>query len=247
MVYKIAIMLPSTTNNRDWKTIKETPLFNIFLKSFLITYNQEYKYTIFLVVDDDDKVFSKESEINFLNNFIKIMRNVNIEILYSTGIQKGCVTHMWNRAFKCAYEKGFDYFYQCGDDVEFLDKNWVSDCIRELKNNNDVGVTGPIDYGRYLYEVKHNTKQKFLLTQTFVSRKHMDFFGFYFPIEIKNWFCDDWITNVYLKSNKLYLINKRVLNKGGEPRYTPEGKGPDWKRMTELCEKLVDEHSKNIK
>ena len=75
----------------------------------------------------------------------------------------------------------------------------------------------------------------------------MEFFGFYFPIEIKNWFCDDWITNVYLKSNKLYLMNKRVLNKGGEPRYTPEGKGPDWKRMTELCQKLVDKHSKNIK
>ena len=162
MVYKVAIMLPSTTNNRNWKTIKETPLFNIFLKSFLITYNQEYEYTIFLVVDDDDKVFSKESEIHFLNNFIKIMRNVNIEILYSTGIQKGYVTHMWNKAFKYAYERGFDYFYQCGDDVEFLDKNWVSECISELKKHNDIGITGPIDYGRYLYEVQNNVKQKFI-------------------------------------------------------------------------------------
>ena len=246
MTYKIAVMLPSTTNNRNWNTVKETLLFKVFLKSFLTTYDKNYNYTIFLVVDDDDKVFSKKEEQTFLKRFIKIMKNVDLKIIYSTNIEKGCVTHMWNRAFKIAYDNGFDYFYQCGDDVEFLDSNWVSECINSLQKNNNVGLTGPLDFGRYLYEIHNDTKQKFLLTQTFVSRKHMEFFGFYFPEEIKNWFCDDWITHVYLKKNMVYLINKRILNKGGDPRYVPDGKGEDWKRMTELCESLVNKYCEKI-
>ena len=74
----------------------------------------------------------------------------------------------------------------------------------------------------------------------------MDIFGFYFPEEIKNWFCDDWITNVYISKNKYWPIRKRILNKGGEPRYTPEGRGEQFQMMTEKCAKLVDKFSNNF-
>ncbi len=40
-------------------------------------------------------------------------------------IKKGHLTAMWNRLFKKAYQEGCDYFYQCGDDIQFLDKGWV--------------------------------------------------------------------------------------------------------------------------
>jgi hypothetical protein len=108
------------------------------------------------------------------------------------------------------------------------------------------GITGPIDWGRDQFNTKHNVGGKFILTQTFVSRKHMDIFGFYFPEEIKNWFCDDWITNVYISKNKYWPIRKRILNKGGEPRYTPEGRGEQFQMMTEKCAKLVDKFSNNF-
>ena len=86
------------------------------------------------------------------------------------------MTEIWNRLFKIAYEEGNDYFYQCGDDIYFNSKynkrqlKWLDICIDKLKKNNNIGVTSPICWP--------NNK---ILTQTLVSRKHMEIFGFYFP------------------------------------------------------------------
>jgi len=55
---KIGIMIPTTSRGRNWKNIKETHLYNIFLKSFLTTYDKEHTYTIYLATDDDDIVMS---------------------------------------------------------------------------------------------------------------------------------------------------------------------------------------------
>ena len=74
----------------------------------------------------------------------------------------------------------------------------------------------------------------------------MDNFGFYFPEEIKNWFCDDWITYVYISKKKYWPIKKRIFNKGGDPRYKPEGKGDEFKPMTEKCMKLIHKYNKCI-
>ena len=72
----------------------------------------------------------------------------------------------------------------------------------------------------------------------------MDIFGFYFPEEIKNWYCDDWITYVYLSKNKFWKIKKRILNKGGSPRYNPDGMGADSIRMQKLTNNLINKYNK---
>ena len=76
----------------------------------------------------------------------------------------------------------------------------------------------------------------------------MELFGFYFPPEIKNWFCDDWITNIYFRTKLLYPIQKRVFNKGGAPRYDPIGKkeNNEWSKMTKLCRILVNKHKDKL-
>ena len=178
-------------------------------------------------------------------SFIALIKNINIQFISSKGISKGWVTEMWNKSFKKAYNYGCDYFYQCGDDIEFLDKEWVIKCIKVMERHKNTGITGPIDWGREQHKMITGAG-KFILTQTFVSRKHMDNFGFYFPEEIKNWFCDDWITYVYISKNKYWPIQKRILNKGGDPRYTPEGKGEEFKPMTQKCIKLINKYNKNI-
>ena len=95
---KIGILIPTTTHMRPWKLLRETHLYNTFLKSFLITYDKEHEYIIYLIMDDDDKLYSQETEKKALRRFIKIMKNVTIRIISSNGIPKGWVTHMWNRA-----------------------------------------------------------------------------------------------------------------------------------------------------
>ena len=76
-----------------------------------------------------------------------------------------------------------------------------------LQNNNNVGLTGPIN---------NNNR---ILTQAMVSRKHMDIFGWFFPEEIINWCCDDWYNWVYQPNHFFPLNNHFCSNDGGEPRY----------------------------
>jgi GT2 family glycosyltransferase len=102
---------------------------------------------------------------------------------------------MWNHLFKKAFNSGCDYFYQLGDDIVFLRKDYISTYITRLQKNHNIGVTG--------FRTKNgNTK---IITQSFVSRKHMEIFGYYFPPEIINWYCDDWISQVYGKGAGSYF------------------------------------------
>ena len=252
MTYKIGILIPSTTKDLNCKKYSDTLLYKIFLNSFYKTYSKTFNniplhYYIYVVVDKDDKIYSKKTEIDKLVSFIKLFKNVNIKFIINNDIAKGWVTVMWNRAFLNAYDDGCDYFYQCGDDIEFLDKNWGVNFINILLKHDNIGLTGPLDWGRELFKKKNNCNQKFLLTQTFVSRKHMDFFGFYFPKEIKNWYCDDWITYVYASKKKCYPSKCRIFNRGGQPRYNPIGRD-NYSRMMmiKLTQELIQKYNKNL-
>ena len=106
-----------------------------------------------------------------------------------------------------AYDEQCEYFFQCGDDIYFTTKGWVNDSIKMLQDNKDIGLTGPIN---------NNNR---ILTQAFVSRKHMEIFGWFFPEEIINWCCDDWYNWVYQPNHFYPLNNHYCSNLGGEPRY----------------------------
>lgn len=232
---KIGILVPATSRGRDWKNIKDTYLYNIFLKSFFTTYSKEHSYTIYLIIDPDDPVFDTEESKSYINKFLSLMQNTSLKILYSTNINKGHVTEMWNKCFHTAYNDGCDYFYQCGDDVQFLTKNWVNIAIKLLKKHNDIGVTGPLDGGRI-------NCTKFILTQTFVSRKHMEIIKNYFPPEIINWFCDDWITYLYYPKYLYKMNGYYIQNIGGKPRYDVVGEqGEAWQKMTQKTMDLIKE------
>lgn len=139
------------------------------------------------------------------------MKNVTIEFISMENIEKGHLTKMWNQLYKLAYNEGYEYFYQSGDDIEYKSKGWIKKCIKSLQLNNNIGIAGPYNGHPYL------------LTQVMITRKHYDIFGYLFPEEIKNWYCDDWINELYYGINPKYritLINDKCINIGGEPRYS---------------------------
>lgn len=206
---KIALIIPSTSNGRDWLKFEETYLFKHTLKTFLITYNQEHHYKFFIGIDRGDKIYDNNEIKAKIHRVISIMKNVELEFIYMDGINKGHLTVMWNRLFDRALDEDYDYFFQCGDDIEFLTKNWVNDCIDVLKTTSGVGLVGPIN---------NNPR---ILTQSFVSRRHKELFGYFFPPEIINWCCDDWINDVYKELKHFYPLSKHFCsNVGGQPRYT---------------------------
>ena len=240
---KIAILIPSTSNGRDWKTIEETYLYKHTLKTFLLTYDKEYNYKFFIGIDRGDKIYDNEIIKGKIERFLKIMKNVELEFVYMENVEKGHLTVMWNQLYDKALNENYDYYYQCGDDIEFKTKNWVRDFIIVLKKSNDIGVVG---------QINNNPR---ILTQTFVSKKHKDLFGYYFPPEIINWFCDDWINNIYKKLNCFYpQLNHFVINVGGVPRYNINNdknyhlnREINWKSMENNCKKIVERDYKNLK
>ena len=241
---KLGILIPATSKGRNWTSYKESYLFQNTLKSFLITYNQEYTYVFYIGIDREDPIYDNENNKNQFNRFVSIMKNVSIQFIYMDNIPKGHLTVMWNVLFKKAYDEKCDYFFQCGDDIEYKTKNWIKDCIEILKKNNNVGLTGPIN---------NNAR---LLTQSFVSRNHMIMFNYYFPPEIINWFCDDWINEVYRCIGRFFPLKQHFcINMGGEPRYTINNQSynnekefmDNHNNMRQLCTSLVQRDLNKLK
>jgi hypothetical protein len=246
MSFKIGIILPSTSRGRDWKDITESYLYTHLLNSLLMTYDKEHTYFLYVVVDNDDPIYSNDKQKDKIYRFLSVMKNVNIKFIDSTGIPKGHVTLMWNIAFKQAYEEKCDYFFQCGDDIKFLNIGWVNKSIEKLQMNNNLGLTGPLDYDRWMTGTNSRPGgPRFIQTQSFVSRKHMDIFGFYFPPEIKNWYCDDWMTYIYYP-NHYHFIQCFVKNDGGPPRYKVIGSLNHNDPIRKKCFELVKMHRKLI-
>lgn len=205
---KIALLIPSTSKGRMWNSYKESYLFKHTLKTFIITYNKEHSYKFFIGIDKGDLIYDNEEIKREMKRFIDIIENVEIEFIYMDDVKKGHLTVMWNKLYDIALEEEYEYFFQCGDDIEFSTKNWVNDCLEVLKKTDGIGLVGPIN---------NNPR---ILTQSFVSRKHKELFGYYFPPEIINWFCDDWINEVYKKIGHFYPLRNHFCNNvGGEPRY----------------------------
>ena len=232
---KVALLIPSTTKDRPWKNIKETDLYKINLKSFLLSYDPEHTYTYYIGIDDDDPLYSKESERKELLRFISVMKNVSLQFVSMRGINKGHLTVMWNRLFEKAYHEGNDYFYQCGDDIQFLNKGWVTQSIKLLRLYHNLGCTGP-----------HDKLQHRVHTQSFVSRKHYEIFKFYFPPEIINWFCDDWMTKIYWKDLLYPLLDKWCMNCGGAPRYTSPRMNNTYEKQRALSDTLIARDRKRL-
>jgi hypothetical protein len=205
----VALLIPSTSFGRDeWKSAKDTYLYTHTLRTFAITYNKGYEYRFYIGIDRGDRLYDSEEVKTFFRRFVGVLTNVTIEFVYMDDIAKGHLTVMWNRLFERAFADGCDFFFQCGDDISFETAGWVGDCVAELEQRNGVGLTGPIN---------NNNR---ILTQTFVSRKHMDLFGYYFPPEIINWCCDDWINWVYQHLGAFCPLRQHLcLNVGGAPRY----------------------------
>ena len=204
---KIGLLIPCTSKNRDWKNMKETYLYTLSLKTFLHTMDKEHEYKFYIGIDKDDPVFDNSDAQHEILRFNMAFKNVDFEFIHMENVKKGHLTKMWNILFKKAYDEDCDYFFQCGDDIYFATKGWVNDCIKTLKSHNNVGLTGPIN---------NNAR---ILTQAFVSRKHMEIFGWFFPEEIINWCCDDWYNWVYQPDHFFPLTQHFCSNQGGKPRY----------------------------
>ena len=225
----VAFLIPTTSRNQNWKSIQEIHLFTTMFPSFLSTETSDYSSRFYLGVDQDDPFYSntnvQENVLSYMNSFSQ----VHAEFVIFKDIAKGHLTKMWNQLYKKAYNDECDYFYCCGDDINFTKEGWLEKAIQLLKEHNDIGMTGPSNKNG-------NTN---IVTQTLVSRKHYEIFGYGYPEAIWNWYCDDWINLVYSPNYIYRMDDYPCYNCGGRERYNiVEAK--------DLCQQLVNEDKKKL-
>ena len=64
---KIGILIPSTSRNRNWSSWKETYLYSLTLKSFLLTYDKEHTYTFYIGIDRGDLIYDDETVVHWIH------------------------------------------------------------------------------------------------------------------------------------------------------------------------------------
>ena len=210
----IAFCVPTTSRNRDWESFEESYLNTILLPSI----NETDDVIVYIGYGTEDDLF-----MDFKNRPAKYK---NIKLVWkSFHNYQGNPCGIWNELAKMGITDGFDYVFVCGDDIQLSqNKQWLNIFVKALKRNKNVG---------YVAGWSNNDA---IPTQFLLHKTHLNIFGWIFPPAIKNYFCDDFLYELYGK-NGIWLKNFHHLNLGGEPRYVPN-------EDRNLCTILVRKHRK---
>jgi len=216
---KIAFCVPTTTNGRDWPNIQSTYLYNIMLES-LRPLQRDYQVDVYIGYDHDDKLYSN----------MKLPTKFNHMNLIWVPFEdsKGNPCEIWTALTIQAMNDGHEYFQIGGDDIQYDKRpDWLPKFINTLRCNQNVGYVAG-------YSNNDNIPTQFLIHQN-----HLNIFGWVYPPQIKNWFCDNWMYHVYGKECGFWLKQYNHLNLGGEPRYQPE-------MAQRLCQMLINRHRPQV-
>ena len=195
----VALLVPS---KNDGSRVEDCALVKYLLPSLRNDEEMgEFDVTLYVGYDSGDGILSIPKNRDYIKSMLKNITVIFIELPHS-----GWLTFIWNCLFAKAYADGNEYFVQLNDDVEFKSEGWLSSSIRMLPKSTP-GVIGMND----------NTWQCKLYTQTLVNRIHYEIFhGQYFPLVLRNWYSDNWISSVYGeeggKCNKAALISNGHVN-----------------------------------
>ena len=202
---KIGICIPTTTRNRDWKHYNETYLYKT-LQSLEKTHPN---FNVYLGYDYDDDMWE------ILEHRFGINAVFNIPIEWTEmRHKKGDVVSIWNDLAKMAFDDGCEYVFVMGDDIDIPKSNgWLNRLVNSLGPN--LGIAGG-DSGNPALP----------MTQFLLHKSHWDLFGYIFHPKLENWFSDNYLLWLYGADKKNsrryhYFDDIKLLNYGGEPRYTP--------------------------
>ena len=181
-IMSIAVLVPVCSRAHTWTDFKDCFLVNRLLPSFNATKESTYSYTFYFGIDDDDAFFlTNRSELEALGKVV---------------VLSGCQhapAWAWNRLAEVAYNDGHEYLFQIGDDVVIQTPGWTSRFISKLKQHKHRGVVGPKNPVNFALRVGGTQ----VIENAFVHRSHYTLFGTFFHPSIRNWHCDEWLTQIY--------------------------------------------------
>jgi len=219
---RIGFLTPMTTSHSRVQNYGQLVFWSVLWQSFLKVskgslQNEKdpYWYTFFIGYDDGDPILSQhDQQLAIIKHFDEQLENADIPThkvgirFYSMDDTVHAPSWGVSHLAQAAVDLGIDYLYQVNDDVELLTSGWEDTLIGLLKQNNNFGATGPKD-------VSNNR----ILTQSFVHATHVRIFDFYFAEPFKNWYSDDWLSEVYGSHHTFRSHPVEVRHHAKEQRY----------------------------
>lgn len=207
------------------------PLVYHAISSLENSFNMSYQYTLMFGHDHDD--FDIE---HILNEKIKnYSYDYNILSVYNPLKKPGPV---FNALSKHAYDFGCDYMYRINDDTEIIGNKWSARFIQTLAafDPSNVGVVGP---------TCHEGNNQ-ILTHDFVHRKHLEIFGVHYPVNLTDWWLDDWITHVYGPQRTKQLLDIVVRHHMQNTKYSVTYSNIDlWPTFVSDSKAILEKYLKN--
>lgn len=209
----IVFLIPCTSRNCDYKTVDDSMLYQIFyesVKKFDVT-----RYKFIVGFDDNDEFYLRE-----INNLKKILPD-NFYFYFYNNYDKSysCVVNQLANTAIIQFDA--EFLHLVADDLYIYNLDYIDVFSKFIKSNNNIGLGQPVDKTSIKFNHESAFDRQFgICTHPFVHVNHVKYLGYFIPPQIKNWFCDNWITQVYRKLNKfLVTCNYVIENKIDSGRY----------------------------
>mmetsp|Transcript_26317 Transcript_26317/g.58480 ORF Transcript_26317/g.58480 Transcript_26317/m.58480 type:complete len:416 (-) Transcript_26317:243-1490(-) len=232
---KPLIGVTTCASSRNWEHLpfQSMSLSRMMLPSLLGTMESDrFRYRLYVGIDDTDSFWNSGENQDRLRQMAGKDRDgggggtggttggEGLEVVFHSFPQpSGGHRIPLNEICREAYVDGADYIVRINDDTEFVTPYWTSLGVRRLRSFQppNVGVVGP---------TCHQGNRE-ILTHDMVHRTHVDIFGTYYPKDFKNWYVDDWISQVYDKERTRMLGKWEVKHHIGYHGTRYEAHTPD--------------------
>lgn len=183
----VALLVP-TKNSKG--NVEDCPIVKYLIRSILKTIELDEKLKLYIGYDRNDPILRSKTSRNWIKNLTRAKFSIKFIEFPVTG---GWLTFIWNVLYVEAYHDEFRYFLQLNDDIKFKTRGWIKSSLKLMKDNSNVKIIGFND----------DTWQCRLYTQTLVDRDHYNKYnGHYFPLKLRNWYSDNWISYVYIRNGQ---------------------------------------------
>lgn len=210
-VKRVALALPTTS--RGLAEGDEPVFLHHLFPSFIRTVTEEelkgHLFTVYIGIDHGDALLDSDaSRAAIVGRLVELIgdRPIRVKILQLPNSKR--VALLWNLLYLHALREGADYFYQVNDDLTMKTPGWLTYFTTTLDQHDGFGVVGPADH--------HNGLNCTILTQAMVTPVHFDIFGMLYPVELRDWKSDRWLTYVY-QPDDMHCRQDVTADNGGAP------------------------------
>lgn len=210
----IAYMFGVTSRGHESLGLLEQHAFKYALPGFAKTASSQFSYIVVMGYDAGDKLYDNNQTWQGIKSWFDdhVVPHVGDVVLKPVRVHNRIRKPgpVFNEMAKVAYELGADFFYRLNDDTEPTSA-WAVDFTSTLREFEfPYGVVGP----------DHVGGKSAILTHDFVHRTHMQIFDkLYYPVELVDWWMDDWISHVYGAARTRKITSAKAVHHTTSTRY----------------------------